>query len=57
VDSLSELVNKKKSFLFLIGLGHKGLPQELFEVAQYHLDITGKGISLETCTAIGAVQL
>ena len=55
LDSLSELVNKKKSFLFLIGLGHKGLPQELFEVAQYHLDITGKGVSLETCTAIGAV--
>jgi len=55
VDSLSELVNKKKSFLFLIGLGHKGLPQELFELAQYHLDITEKGISLETCTAIGAV--
>jgi len=55
VDSLTELVNKKKSFLFLIGLGHKGLPQELFELAQYHLDITGKGISLETCTAIGAV--
>jgi hypothetical protein len=55
VEVLSELVNKKKSFLFLIGLGHKGLPMELFEVAQYHLDITGKSVSLETCTAIGAL--
>ncbi len=54
-DALSELVSRKKSFLFLIGLGHKGLPQELFDMAQYHLDITSKGISLETCTAIGAV--
>lgn len=55
LSGLAELINKKKSFLFLIGLGHKGLPRELFEMAQYHLDITSKGVSLETCTAIGAV--
>ncbi|TRZ88289.1 MAG: DUF531 domain-containing protein [Methanosarcinales archaeon] len=55
VEGLSDLINKKKSFLFLIGLGHKGLPEELFEMAQYHLDITGMGVSFETCTAIGAV--
>jgi hypothetical protein len=55
VQALAELINKKKSFLFLIGLGHKGLPQSLFDTAQYHLDITSKGVSLETCTAIGAV--
>jgi hypothetical protein len=53
--AIYELIKKKKSYLFLIGLGHKGLPQELFEMAQYHLDITGKGVSLETCTAIGVV--
>jgi hypothetical protein len=53
--SIIEQINKKKSFLFLIGLGHKGLPPDLFEMAKYHLDITSKGISLETCTAIGAV--
>ncbi len=55
LPELAELINKRKSFLFLIGLGHKGLPRELFEMAQYHLDITSKGVSLETCTAIGAV--
>ncbi len=55
LDALSELVNKKKSFLFLIGLGHRGLPQDLFDTAQYHFDVTSKGVSLETCTAIGAV--
>jgi len=55
LHKLAELINKKKSFLFLIGLGHKGLPQELFELALYHLDITSKGVSLETCTAIGVV--
>jgi hypothetical protein len=55
IATLSENIIKKKSFLFLIGLGHKGLPKELFEIAQYHLDITSKGVSLETCTALGAV--
>jgi len=55
VEALSDLINEKKSFLFMIGLGHKGLPEELFDRMQYHLDITGKGVSLETCTAIGAV--
>jgi hypothetical protein len=43
------------SYLLLVGLGHKGLPRELFERARYHLDITGQGVPLETCTAIGAV--
>jgi hypothetical protein len=55
LPALSESIIRKKSFLFLIGLGHKGLSPGLFEMAPYHLDITSKGISLETCTAIGAV--
>ncbi len=55
LPALVEQIFKKKSFLFLIGLGHKGLGPGLFEMAQYHLDITSKGVSLETCTAIGAV--
>jgi hypothetical protein len=52
---LANLIIKRKSFLFLIGLGPKGLPKELFDMAQFHLDITSNGVSLETCTAIGAV--
>lgn len=55
LPALSEFIVRKKSFLFLIGLGHKGLSSDLFEIAPYHLDITSKGVSLETCTAIGAV--
>jgi uncharacterized protein len=55
ITVLAEDIIKKKSFLFLIGLGHKGLPRDLFDLSQYHLDITSKGVSLETCTAIGAV--
>lgn len=46
---------KRRSYLFLVGLGRKGLPKDLFERAEYHMDITEQGISLETCTAIGAV--
>lgn len=45
-----------ESFFLIVGLGRHGLPKETFKLAEYHLDITdGKGISLETCTAIGAI--
>ncbi|RLF88785.1 DUF531 domain-containing protein [Thermococci archaeon] len=47
---------KGESFLLLVGLGRHGLPKEIFKLSEYHLDITdGKGISLETCTAIGSI--
>ncbi|WP_292381775.1 DUF531 domain-containing protein [Methanosarcina sp. UBA289] len=52
---IAEEALRNRSFLFLVGLGHKGLPKELFERGKYHLDITSKGLSLETCTAIGAI--
>jgi len=45
----------KKSVMLLIGLGRKGLPKEIFKIARYHMDVTGLGVSLETCTAMGAV--
>lgn len=44
-----------ESFLLLIGLGRHGLPREIFKLARHHMDVTGKGVSLETCTAIGAI--
>lgn len=52
---IAEDALRNHSFLFLVGLGRKGLPKELFERGNYHLDITCKGLSLETCTAIGAI--
>ena len=55
-DALADMMAKNKPLFILIGLGRKGLPKEYFEMSQYQLDITGgKGISLETCTAIGAI--
>ncbi len=55
-EEIAEMMARNKPLFILIGLGRKGLPKEYFEMARYHLDITdGKGISLETCTAIGAI--
>jgi hypothetical protein len=55
-EEIADMMIKGRPLLILIGLGRKGLPKEYFEMAPYHLDITdGKGISLETCTAIGAI--
>ncbi len=45
------------SATFLIGLGRRGLPTEILKKAKYHLDVTQSGISLETCTAIGAIAM
>lgn len=53
---VAAMMARRKPLLILIGLGRKGLPKEYFEMAPYHLDITdGKGVSFETCTAIGAI--
>ncbi len=54
-DSLVRDLREGRSQLLLFGLGPRGLPGELFDLASRHLDITGRGLSLETCTALGAV--
>jgi len=54
---LAERALKGESFLLLIGLGRRGLPKETLKRADHHLEITGKRVSLETCTAIGAVAV
>ena len=54
---LAERTLEGESFLLLIGLGRHGLPKETFKLARYHMDVTGKRVSLETCTAIGAIAV
>ncbi|MEA3203170.1 MAG: uncharacterized protein QOI63_845 [Thermoplasmata archaeon] len=44
-----------RSQLLLYGLGPRGLPKEVLEGARHHLELTGKGIPLETATALGAL--
>lgn len=41
--------------LLLFGLGPRGLPADVLAAAPAHLEITGKGIALETATALGAL--
>jgi len=54
---LAERALRGESFLLLVGLGRHGLPRETFKIARYHMDITGRRVSLETCTAIGAIPV
>lgn len=56
VAFIVQLLRQRQSVCLLFGVGTKGLPKKMFELGTYHLDITaGRGISLETCTALGAV--
>ena len=50
-----EMLSSGDSILLLFGLGPHGLPKEVIRICRLHLDVTGHGISLETCTAMGAV--
>ena len=54
-ETLAKRLGKGESFGLLIGLGRRGLPKEVRKMARHELDITGRGVSLETCTALGAI--
>ncbi|MGQ0534548.1 MAG: DUF531 family protein [Methanobacteriota archaeon] len=45
---------RRSSALLVFGLGPRGVPSDLFEMTAHHLDVTGRGLSLETATAMGA---
>jgi hypothetical protein len=53
--ALRELVSSGQSVLLIFGLGPHGLPKEVFRVCELHVDVTDRGMSLETCTALGSV--
>lgn len=44
-----------KAQLLLFGLGPRGLPDAVLNRAALHLELTGRGISMETSTALGAL--
>ena len=45
-----------ESMCLVFGLGHRGIEDlDVYAIASHHLDITAKGLSLETATALGAV--
>lgn len=44
-----------ESFLFLVGLGPRGVPKDVHAQAALHLELTGSEKSLETATAMGVL--
>lgn len=54
-DQLAASLAHDESLLVVFGLGPRGLPDEVRETAPRHFDVTGRGLSLETATAMGAV--
>jgi hypothetical protein len=54
--SVAGLLSRGTSVCLVFGLGHRGIEDlDVYERAAHHLDITAKGLSLETATALGAV--
>ncbi len=41
--------------LVIMGLGRKGLPAPVLAKVKHHLELTGQGIPMETCTAMGVI--
>lgn len=54
-EEVRSMLRSGRSVLLVFGLGPHGLPKEVFGLSKKHLDITTRGMSLETCTALGAV--
>ena len=46
----------RSGVLLVFGLGPHGVPKDVPGMCARHLDVTGRGVSLETCTAMGAVM-
>ena len=50
---ISDILAKEKRACFILGVGRLGLPRSVMEKAKYHVEFTGKNVSLETATAMG----
>ena len=48
-------IARKRPILIIMGLGKHGLPAEFLKSVPYHMELTGKNIPLETCTAMGII--
>lgn len=52
---LAGLLRHGTSILLVFGLGPRGLDdRDVYPLGRYHFDLTGRGLVLETATAIGA---
>jgi hypothetical protein len=55
VINYSKTQHKRNRVCVIMGLGKSGLPPSLLNHVQYHLEVTGNNIPLETCTAMGVI--
>ncbi len=54
-SALAGLLKHGTSLLLVFGLGPRGLDdREIYPLGRYHFDLTGRGLALETATALGA---
>jgi hypothetical protein len=54
--AVADVLRRGTSVCLVFGLGHRGIEDlDVYARAPHHLDITAKGLSLETATALGAV--
>lgn len=54
-DDLAALLARGTSILLVFGLGPRGLDdRDVYPLGRFHFDLTGRGLSLETATALGA---
>ncbi len=47
--------HSRKRLCVMMGLGRKGLSRKLLESVEYHAEITGSNVALETSTAMGII--
>jgi hypothetical protein len=52
---IEAIAQKGRPFCVLMGLGSRGLPDRVLKEARYHVELTGRSIPLETCTAMGVL--
>lgn|GEM_PF-942315 len=55
LDTIARRADEGEGFLVLVGLGPRGVPKRIEELAPHHLELTGRGIGLETATALGVL--
>jgi hypothetical protein len=54
-QQLAGLLKHGRSILLVFGLGPRGLDdREIYPLGRFHFDLTGRGLALETATALGA---
>jgi hypothetical protein len=52
---IEKIVEQESRACLVMGLGRKGLPKRFLKMVEKHVELTGYGIPLETCTVMGVI--